>query len=132
MIVVDASAMIELLLQTALGRRVEERLFSSRERLHAPHLLDVEVMQAMRRIVLARDVIPARAEEALEDLGAIDIVRHGHRDLLQRAWELRRAVSGYDAMYLALAEALGATLVTCDRRLAGSHGHSVRVEVVGR
>jgi len=131
-IVVDASAMIELLLQTALGRRVEERLFSSRERLHAPHLLDVEVMQAMRRIVLARDVTPARAEEALEDLGAIDIVRHGHRDLLQRAWELRRAVSGYDAMYLALAEALGATLVTCDRRLAGSHGHSVRVEVVGR
>ena len=124
--------MIELLLQTALGRRVEERLFSSRKRLHAPHLLDVEVLQAMRRIVLARDVIPARAEEALEDLGAIDIVRHGHRDLLQRAWELRRAVSGYDAMYLALAEALGATLVTCDRRLAGSHGHSVRVEVVGR
>ena len=130
MIVVDASALTELLLQTDLGRRVEARLFASDEALHAPHLLDVEVLQAVRRIVLKKDISPARGAEALADLAALDVVRHAHGDLVARAWELRAHLSAYDGMYVALAEALGATVVTCDAPLSRAPGHAARIEVV--
>ena len=129
MIVVDASAITELLLQTELGTRVERRLYGDDD-LHAPHLLDVEVLSALRRLVQARAVLPERAEEVIEDLGLIRLIRHGHLDLATRAWKLRQNVTASDAMYIALAESLDATVVTCDRPLGARSGRSARIEVI--
>lgn len=130
MIVVDASALTELLLQTELGTRVEAPLFRGGEVLHAPHLLDVEVLQALRRLVRAGEVLPERAEQAIEDLVLLDVVRHAHVDLLGRSWELRHNLTAYDAMYVALAESIDATLVTCDVPLGSAPGHAARIQVV--
>lgn len=130
MTVVDASALLEFLLQTALGTRVEARLFRDRDEFHAPHLADVEVTQGLRRLVRAGDVSPARAAEAIADLADLDLHRHPHVDLLTRAWRLRENVTAYDAMYVALAEALDAPLVTCDRPLARTSGHRARIEAI--
>jgi predicted nucleic acid-binding protein len=130
MIVVDASAITELLLQTALGTRVEQRLYQEDDDLHAPHLLDVEVLSALRRLVHLGEVLPERAEEAIQDLGVLRVVRHGHRDLATRAWELRHNFTVYDAMYLALAEALDATVVTCDAPFGATPRRVARVEVI--
>lgn len=130
MIVIDASAMLELLMLTERGQRVEARLFRDAEEIHAPHLLDVEVLQALRRIVQRRDMAPARAEQAIEDLAALGVLRHPHGDLLGRAWALRKCISAYDAMYVALAEALDADLITCDGPLGAAHGHAARIEVM--
>ncbi len=130
MIVVDASAITELLLQTELGTRVERRIYRNDDILHAPHLLDVEVLSALRRLVHAGEVPADRAEDAIEDLGALRIIRHGHLDLATRAWELRQNFTAYDAVYLALAEALDAKVVTCDRPFGVAPGHSARIEVI--
>jgi predicted nucleic acid-binding protein len=129
-IVVDASALLELLLQTPLGTRVEARLLRDDEEFHAPHLIDVEVTQALRRLVRAGEVSADRAAEAVEDLVDLDLHRHAHLDLLTRAWKLRENVTAYDAMYVVLAEALGGTVVTCDTRLAKAPGHRAHIEVV--
>lgn len=128
MIVVDASAMTELLLQTSLGVLVEARV--DHDDLHAPHLLDVEVAQALRRLVRTGDVSPARASEAIDDLALFQVYRHAHVDLVTRAWELRENLTMYDAMYVALAEALDAPLVTCDGPLGATPGHAARVELI--
>ena len=93
MIVIDASAMTEFLLQTALGSRVEARLFRDGDECHSPHLLDVEVAQALRRLVRTRDVLAERAQEALDDLADFDVRRHPHVHFLGRAWELRGTTS---------------------------------------
>ena len=130
MIVVDASAITEFLLQTELGSRVERRLYRDDEILHAPHLLDVEVLSALRRLVHAREVETDRAEEALADLPLLRIIRHGHVDLASRAWELRPNFTAYDAMYVALAESLDATVVTCDRPFAGASRRVARIELI--
>lgn len=130
MIVVDASAMMEFLLQTPLGSRVELRLFRNRDEFHAPHLLDVEVVQGLRRLVMAGDVLADRAEELLTDLTDFDLRRHSHTHLLGRAWELRDNLTAYDAMYIALAEAIDAPLITCDGPLGATPGHTVRIEVI--
>ncbi len=130
MIVVDASAITELLLQTELGTRVEQRILQGNDDLHAPHLLDVEVLSALRRLVRAREVVAERAQEAIEDLASLRIIRHAQVDLAIRVWELRRNVTAYDAVYLALAESLDATVVTCDGPLAAAPGHSARIEVI--
>ena len=130
MIVVDASALLEFLLQTVLGARVEARLFRDRDEFHAPHLADVEVTQGLRRLVRTGEVSPARAADAIADLADLDLHRHPHLDLLTRAWKLRENVTAYDAMYVALAEALDAPLVTCDRPLASTAGHRATIEVV--
>ena len=129
MIVVDASAMVEFLLQTVVGQRVEARV-SGNETLHAPHLLDVEVLQALRRLVRMREVTPIRAHEALDDLRDFGLYRHGHVDLLERAWRLRDNLTAYDAMYVALAEALDATVITCDAPLAATTRHQARFELI--
>ena len=129
MIVVDASAMVELLLDTEVGRRVDERVLGAAAR-HAPHLLDIEVTQVMRRFVLARQVSEVRAREAIDDLVSFPIVRHGHASLLERVFDLRANLTAYDAAYLALAEVLEATLITCDKALAKAPGGRARVEVV--
>lgn len=130
MIVVDASAITEFLLQTPPGLRVEARLFLGTDEFHAPHLLDAEVVHALRRLVRIGEVRPNRAREALEDLAGIDIRRHSHVDFLSRAWALRDNLTAYDAMYIALAEAIDAPLVTCDGPLGSTPGHAVRVEVI--
>ena len=122
--------MTEFLLQTPLGMRVEARLFADTDEFHAPHLIDVEVAQALRRLVRMGEVRPNRAREAIEDLTGLNIRRHSHVDLLTRAWALRDNVTAYDAMYVALAEAIDATLVTCDGPLAAAPGHAARIEVV--
>jgi len=130
MIVVDASAITELLLQTDLGTRVERRLYRDDDELHAPHLLDVEILSALRRLVQARQVLAERAAEAIEDLGLLRIIRHGHLDLATRAWELRQNFTAYDAVYVALAESLDAAVVTCDSPFGAAPGHSARIEVI--
>jgi predicted nucleic acid-binding protein len=129
-IVVDASALLEFLLQTPLGSRVEARLFREDDEFHSPHLLDVEVTQALRRLVRAGEVSADRAAQAIEDLLDLDIHRHAHPDLLTRAWKLRENVTAYDAMYVALAEALDATVVTCDTPLGSAAGHRAHIEVI--
>ena len=130
MIVVDASALLEFLLQTPLGTRIEARLFREEDELHAPHLVDVEVVQGLRRLVRRGEVSPGRAEEAVADLTDLDLHRHPHLDLMGRAWKLRDNITTYDAMYVALAEALEAPIVTCDGPLAKAPGHRARIEVV--
>lgn len=129
MIVVDASAVVEWLLQTTAGQRIQHRISSQPNSLHAPHLLDVEVLHTFRRSVRQGGLTPSRAEEAIQDLLDLRIVRYPHSVLLPRMWRLRNNVSAYDAAYVALAEALDAALLTHDDRLASAPGHSVRVEV---
>jgi predicted nucleic acid-binding protein len=129
-IVLDASALLEFLLQTRLGIRVEARLFTRREEFHAPHLVDVEVAQALRRLVRTSEVSVDRAVEAIADLADLDLHRHPHLDLLTRVWKLRENITAYDATYVALAEALDAPIVTCDAPLARAPGHRARIEVI--
>ena len=131
MIVLDASAAVEFLLNTPLGERVGDRLSSAHTSLHAPQLLDVEVLHVLRRLCLGKVVTERRASQALADLAELPVVRYSHEELIGRAWKLRATLTAYDAMYVALAEALDATVVTCDRRLGRAHGHQVEVEVIG-
>ena len=130
MIVLDASAAVELILQTSRAERIAARALDPSERLHAPHLIDVEVLQVMRRLVQAKEITAARAGIALTDFEQLVIERHGHRSLSHRVWELRASLSAYDAVYVALAEALVAPMLTCDDKLARAHGHSAQIEVV--
>lgn len=98
--------------------------------LHAPHLLDIEVAQVMRRLTLAEELAPARAERALEDFVDLPIERHGHTAFLPRIWKLRTSVTAYDAAYIALAEGLAAPLLTCDSKLSRAYGHGARIELM--
>ncbi len=129
MIVIDASAMIEVLLVTPAAIRIEERIFSPAETLHAPHLLDLEVAQVLRRYCASGDMSAERAQEALSDLAILGVVRYPHDVFLPRVWELRQNVTAYDAAYVALAEELSAPLLTRDGRLASAPGHHAVVEV---
>ena len=129
MIVLDASAVVDWLLQTPAGRRIEQRIYSRAETLHAPHLLDVEVAQVLRRLARQGVVTEGRAEEAMRDLVDVRVTRYPHSVLLPRMWQLRHNFSAYDAAYVAVAEELEGTLMTRDRRLAQASGHRARVEV---
>jgi predicted nucleic acid-binding protein len=128
--VVDASALIEALLRTRSGAAVEQRLFVPDLTLHAPHLIDIETPQVLRRYALSGEIDDAHGRAALTDLADFPIRRYPHDFLLPRAWELRHNLTAYDAVYVALAEALDATLLTRDRRLAVAPGHRARVELV--
>ena len=130
MIVVDASALLEFLLQTPLGARVEARLLRDEAEFHVPHLVDVEVVQGLRRLVRSGEVSPVRAREMIEDLIDLDLHRHSHTELLSRAWALRNNITACDAMYVSLAEAIDASLVTCDEPLATASGTHARIEVI--
>ena len=114
MIVLDASALLELLLVTEKGRSLAERIAPPQETLHAPHLIDLEVAQVVRRYVARGQLDEERARQALDDLRDLDLNRYPHDVLLSRIWELRHNASAYDAAYLALAEALDAPLLTSD------------------
>lgn len=129
MIVLDASAALDWLLQSSAGQRIESRIYSHNESLHAPHLLDLEVAQVLRRLTRDGTVSVHRAAEAIQDLMDLRITRYPHFVLLPRVWQLRHNLSAYDAAYVGLAEKLGATLITVDRRLASASGNSARIEL---
>lgn len=125
MIVIDASVAVEVLLRTPLGVRAVPQIFH--EERHAPYLIDIEFAQALRRMVLIAKLDESLAQLALHSMRTWDIERHVHTPLLPRVWELRDSISAYDASYVALAEALGAALLTCDSKLSRAHGHNARV-----
>ncbi len=128
MIVLDASAMVELLLATRTGRKVADRIRPPEISLHAPHLIDLEVAQTIRRYVLGGVVDAERGRLALEHLVQLDLNRYSHQLFLPRIWELRNNFTAYAAAYVSLAEALEAPLLTCDKRLADSPGMRAAVE----
>ena len=130
MIVLDASALVELILDTPTGRLVARRLADPAEGLHVPHLADLEVVQALRRYVREGEIDADAAEMALDDLRALDLQRHAHEPLLERVWELRKNLTAYDAVYVALAEVIDGVLLTCDRRLSHAPGMSRRVRLI--
>ena len=129
MIVLDASAAVDWLLQTSAGQYIEKRIYSHNESLHAPHLLDLEVTQVLRRLTLQAVISAHRADEAVGDLIDLRITRYPHLVLLPRIWQLRHNFSTYDAAYIVLAEKLGAALITRNRRLASASGHGASIEL---
>lgn len=131
MIVIDASALLEVLLETTpQAAVVAERLSDWGDSIHAPHLLDLEVAQVLRRRAASRAISIERCRDAFEDLSRLRLFRHPHNFLLSRAWELRHNLSAYDAIYVALAEFLKAPLLTRDRRMANAPGHHAQIELV--
>jgi predicted nucleic acid-binding protein len=138
-LVVDASVVVELLLRTPAAAAVADRLFGRGAgpgatprpaTLHAPQLLDVEVAQVLRRYVLRGDLAAGDGAMRLAVLKQFPVARYSHGPLLDRIWTLRSNLTAYDAAYVALAEALGATLVTRDARLAAASGIAATVEVI--
>jgi predicted nucleic acid-binding protein len=129
MIVLDASAAVELGMNTDAGVAVARRVGTT-ETIHVPHVFAVEVAQALRRLALGGVSSPSRAAEALVDIAQLDATRYEHEPLLARMWELRANLTAYDAAYVALAEALEAPLVTLDARLAAAPGHGAEVELL--
>lgn len=130
MIVADASALLEVLLRTEAATAIESRIFESGEMLNAPHLIDVEVAQVLRRYAAMVILDEALGRELLNDFAYLLMQRYPHHILLRRVWMLRHNLTAYDATYIALAEALDAPLLTHDRRLAGSSGRRAMIELV--
>lgn len=130
MIVIDASALMEVLLATGVGARVSARIFREEETLHAPHLLDLEIVHVLRRACLTGALQPSRAAEALADLSGLRLVRHPHEPYVPRIWELRHSLTAYDAAYVALAEALESPLITRDGHMASAQGHHAKIELI--
>lgn len=125
MIVLDASVAVAALLRAGSAREA-----AAREQLHAPHLIDAEVAQVLRRLVAAGRLTASAGQRLLAEWSALALVRHPVHALLPRMWALRENVSAYDATYVALAETLGCTLLTADTRLARAPGTSCPVTVV--
>ena len=109
MIVLDASAAVELVLRTPLAERIASRALQAAEQLHAPHLIDIKVAQVLRRLAQSAELAPARAALTLADSADLAIERHAHGLLLRRVWSLRTVMSAYDAAYVALASRAGHT-----------------------
>jgi len=128
-IVIDASAVVELLAGHRPSALLARRVFA--EPWHAPHLIDVEVLHALRHLLLRQQITVELATSARTDLDAMTITRYSHVGLRDRIWELRDAMTAYDAAYIALAEALDAPLVTTDARLGRAPGRRCEVEVFG-
>jgi predicted nucleic acid-binding protein len=130
MIVLDASSVVDLLLSPSTIAPAWRGILGPDESLHAPQLLDLEVTQVLRRCVLSRMLTAERAGQAVEALRTLRVRRHSHLPLLARVWQLRHNLTAYDAAYVALAEELGATLVTRDAKLASATGHRARIDLV--
>jgi len=128
-LVIDTSAVVAALTEDPPPKTLQARLSTDGD-LHAPHLLDVEVVHVLRRLVRQGTLRTARAEAALEDLGVLRIKRYPHVALRERMWALRDNLTAYDAAFVALSEALGVPLVTLDGRLARASGHHAAVEVL--
>ncbi|MCY3837891.1 MAG: type II toxin-antitoxin system VapC family toxin [Gammaproteobacteria bacterium] len=128
--VLDASGAIEFLLNTDSGGRLGARLMDDSEVVCVPHLIDLEIAQALRRYVARGTLSVERGSLALGHWRDLDVDRYPHEPFLARIWELRANVSAYDAVYVALAETLSTVLVTGDRRLAGAPGVRTRIELV--
>ena len=131
MIVVDASLVIDFLLQLPPRAAVVTERLERAGQLAAPHLLDAEVAQVLRRYQLRGEIEAGLAQDCLDDLLDLPLTRYPHQVLVQRAFELRQRVTIYDGLYLALAEALQLPLCTCDAALARVAGCQARVEVIG-
>jgi predicted nucleic acid-binding protein len=129
-IVLDASAIIEILLSAPKASSISQRLSAAGETFHAPHLLDLEVLQVLRRYVANAEIHSDRASQALADYLDFPLIRYSHEVFALRIWELRHNLTAYDGAYVALAEALSAPLITCDRKLAAATGHHAIVEVI--
>jgi len=129
MLVVDASCLCEVVIGGPGAEAIRDRLSADVDHA-APHVVDVEVFGVIRREHLRGHLDRTEATQAVEDLEAWPGERYGHRLLLARAWQLRDTVRGWDAMYVALAEALDAILVTTDRRLAAATGPTCRIEAI--
>jgi predicted nucleic acid-binding protein len=127
-VVVDTSAVVGVLIGLPRNRRLVRRLSADGD-LHAPHLLDVELLHALRRLVRTGRLSDDRAADARTDFADLTIVRYGHAVLADRVWEMRHNLSADDATFVALSEALGVPLVTCDARLATAPGHDAQVEL---
>jgi len=130
LIVVDASAIVTLLLGLPGADAIKDRLSETDEPIGAPHLIDAEVVHAIRRYVAAGHASAHRGAQAIEDFGDLEIQRFPQAALLGRVWALRDNLTAYDALYIALAEVLEASLLTRDRRIAAAPGHHAKVEVL--
>ena len=130
MIVAAASAVLEALLNTPAGDAIADILLDPAETVAAPHLLDLEVLQVLRRYTLTGSIDTERGQQAIEDYLAMPILRYPHEPLVSRVWDLRDNLTAYDATYIALAEALDAPLLTRDARLAAAPAHGARIELV--
>ena len=129
MFVLDASGAVELVLNTAAGKRVATRMDDPAQTVHAPHLIDVEVAHVLRRYASLGALSGLRCEQALSHWRELDVERHSHDLFLDRIWQLRHNVSAYDAAYVALTEALSTVLVTGDGRLLRAPGLAIPIEV---
>lgn len=125
MIVLDASIVVELLTNGTLADSLRHDLATRGESLIAPHLIDVEVASALRKLAAGQRIDSFRCEQFLAGLAALPAERYPHTPLLGRVWELRHNFTAYDAAYIALAEATNSVLYTCDEKL--SRGHRARV-----
>lgn len=128
MLIVDASCLYAIVAGKPVGQWIRARVAED-ESQAAPHIVDVEVFGAIRREFRLGLLDRTAANQAVEELRDWPGERYGHRALLDRAWELRDNVRGWDAMYVALAEALDATLITCDERLGRASGVRCPIEV---
>lgn len=127
MIVLDASVVVELLINGTLAGAIRRELAAADEALLVPHLIDIEVASALRRLAVSQRIDSHRSAEFLAALASLPAERYEHTPLLGRIWELRHNFTSYDAAYIALAEATGAALFTCDEKLR--HGHRAQVIV---
>ena|SRR3712207_5749393 len=127
MIVLDASAAVEMLIHGPVSDALRRALSDSNETLIAPHLLDIEVISAFRNLAIGRRIEATRVADFMDELRTLPLSRLDHTPLLDRIWELRQNFTAYDAAYIALAEAMEAVLYTCDDKLLKGHRARVRL-----
>jgi len=128
--VLDASGAVEFLLNTAAGKRLAARLADEAVVVHVPHLIDLEIAQVLRRYVRQGTLDARQGMLALDRWRGLDVQRYSHEPFLDRIWQLRSNVTTHDAIYIALAEALSTVLITGDRKLAGTPGANVAIELM--
>jgi predicted nucleic acid-binding protein len=129
-IVVDSSVILEVLLRTKSAQTIEKKIFSRGQTLHAPHLIDLEIAQVIRRYASAGEITSERGTQAIEDFTDLRITRYPHDILLPRIWDLRTNMTAYDAAYVVLAEILDSPLLTRDSKLSRSSVTTAKVQLI--